>query len=94
MWQLEESPVSIALLESFYNKGKPIAPICHSLGGFCHVTYQGAPPSVCFRRHRHLPSSVSDTSAEVIQVCIGRWNQGFRNSATKLKAKDERSTKE
>ena len=28
MWDLAESAVSIALLESFYNSGKPIAPWC------------------------------------------------------------------
>jgi hypothetical protein len=44
MWRLAESPVSIALLESFYNTGKPIALVCHSPGGFRHVTYQVAPP--------------------------------------------------
>src|SRR3954471_7986220 len=43
MWDLAESPVSIALLESFYNSGKPIALVCHSPGVFRHVTYQGAP---------------------------------------------------
>ena len=32
MWDLAESPVSIALLESFYNSGKPIALVCHSPG--------------------------------------------------------------
>jgi putative intracellular protease/amidase len=44
MWDLAESPVSIALLESFYNSGKPIALVCHSPGVLRHVTYQGAPP--------------------------------------------------
>jgi putative intracellular protease/amidase len=43
MWDLAESPVSIALLESFYNSGKPIALVCHSPGVLHHVTYQGAP---------------------------------------------------
>src|ERR1700735_3057754 len=43
MWDLAESPVSIALLESFYNAGKPIALVCHSPGVLRHVTYQGAP---------------------------------------------------
>jgi putative intracellular protease/amidase len=43
MWDLAESPVSIALLESFYNCGKPIALVCHSPGVLRHVTYQGAP---------------------------------------------------
>jgi putative intracellular protease/amidase len=40
---LAESPVSIALLESFYNSGKLIALVCHSPGVLCHVTHQGAP---------------------------------------------------
>ena len=43
MWDLAESPVSIALLESFYNSGKPIALVCHSPGVLRHVAYQGAP---------------------------------------------------
>lgn len=43
MWDLAESPDSIALLESFYNSGKPIALVCHSPGVLHHVTYQGAP---------------------------------------------------
>ena len=43
MWDLAESPVSIALLESFYDSGKPIALVCHSPGVLRHVTYKGAP---------------------------------------------------
>jgi len=43
LWDLAESPVSIALLESFYNSGKPIALVCHSPGVLRHVTYQGEP---------------------------------------------------
>jgi len=43
MWDLAESPVSIALLESFYNSGKVIALVCHSPGVLRHVTYQGEP---------------------------------------------------
>jgi putative intracellular protease/amidase len=43
MWDLAESADSIALLESFYNLGKPIALVCHSPGVLRHVTYQGAP---------------------------------------------------
>ncbi len=41
MWDLAESPVSKALLESFYNSGKPIALVCHSPGVLRHVTYKG-----------------------------------------------------
>lgn len=43
MWDLAENPVSIALIESFYNAGKPVALVCHSPGVLRHVTYKGAP---------------------------------------------------
>ena len=43
MWDLAESPDSIALLESFYNSGKPIALVCHSPGVLRHVKYKGEP---------------------------------------------------
>jgi putative intracellular protease/amidase/catechol 2,3-dioxygenase-like lactoylglutathione lyase family enzyme len=43
MWDLAEDPTSIALLEAFYNSGKPIALVCHSPGVLRHVTYLGAP---------------------------------------------------
>jgi len=43
MWDLAEDPVSIALLESFYNSGKPIALVCHSPGVLRHVKYKGEP---------------------------------------------------
>jgi putative intracellular protease/amidase/catechol 2,3-dioxygenase-like lactoylglutathione lyase family enzyme len=43
MWDLAESPESIALLEAFYNSGKPIALVCHSPGVLRHVTNKGEP---------------------------------------------------
>ena len=43
MWDLAESPVSIGLLESFYNSGKAIALVCHSPDVLRHVTYKGEP---------------------------------------------------
>ena len=43
MWDLAENPESIALLESFYNSGKPIALVCHSPGVLRHVKYKGEP---------------------------------------------------
>jgi putative intracellular protease/amidase/catechol 2,3-dioxygenase-like lactoylglutathione lyase family enzyme len=43
LWDLAESPTSIALLEAFYTSGKPIALVCHAPGVLRHVTYQGAP---------------------------------------------------
>ncbi len=41
MWDLAEDPVSIALIESFYNAGKPVAAVCHAPGVLRHVKYQG-----------------------------------------------------
>jgi putative intracellular protease/amidase len=43
MWDLAESPVSIALIESFYTSGKVVALVCHSPGVLRHVTYNGEP---------------------------------------------------
>jgi len=43
MWDLADNPDSIALIESFYNSGKPVAAVCHSPGVFHRVNYNGAP---------------------------------------------------
>ena len=43
MWDLVDNPVSIALIESFYNSGKPVAAVCHSPAVFHRVQYKGAP---------------------------------------------------
>jgi putative intracellular protease/amidase len=41
MWDLVDNADSIALIESFYNSGKPVAAVCHSSAVFHRVTYQG-----------------------------------------------------
>jgi putative intracellular protease/amidase len=43
MWDLADNPDSIALIESFYNSGKPVAAVCHSPAVFHRVMYQGEP---------------------------------------------------
>ena len=43
MWDLVDNPDSIALIESFYNSGKPVAAVCHSSAVFHRVSYNGAP---------------------------------------------------
>jgi putative intracellular protease/amidase len=43
MWDLVDNPDSIALIESFYNSGKPVAAVCHSSAVFHRVMYQGEP---------------------------------------------------
>ncbi|OCO98241.1 MULTISPECIES: type 1 glutamine amidotransferase domain-containing protein [unclassified Ensifer] len=43
MWDLVNDRNSIALIESFYNAGKPVAAVCHGPGVLSKVTYQGEP---------------------------------------------------
>lgn len=43
LWDLAESPTSIALLESFYKSGKFIALVCHAPGVLRRVTFKGKP---------------------------------------------------
>ena len=43
MWDLAEDPVSIALIEAFYDAGKPVAAVCHAPGVLRHATHKGQP---------------------------------------------------
>ncbi|MDQ7251079.1 type 1 glutamine amidotransferase domain-containing protein [Dongia sedimenti] len=43
MWDLVDNADSIALVESFYNAGKPVAAVCHAPAVLHRVTYKGAP---------------------------------------------------
>jgi putative intracellular protease/amidase len=43
LWDLAEDPISIALIESFYNSGKYIAFVCHAPGVLHRVTHKGSP---------------------------------------------------
>jgi putative intracellular protease/amidase len=43
MWDIVDNPDAIALIESFYNSGKPVAAVCHSAGIFHRVMCQGEP---------------------------------------------------
>ena len=43
MWDLTEDPHSIALIEAFFNDGKPVAAVCHAPGVFHRVKFQGQP---------------------------------------------------
>ena len=61
MWDLAESPVSIALIESFYNSGKPVAFVCHAPGVLRHVTYNGAP----LVKGKHVTGFTDGEEAEV-----------------------------
>jgi len=43
MWDLAEDPVSIALIEKFYDSRKPVAAVCHAPGVLHRVQHQGKP---------------------------------------------------
>jgi putative intracellular protease/amidase len=43
MWDLAEDPVSVALIESFYDAGKPVAFVCHAPGVLRHVKHRNEP---------------------------------------------------
>jgi putative intracellular protease/amidase len=43
MWDLVDDETSIALIEAFYNSGKPVAAVCHAPAVLHKVTYQGQP---------------------------------------------------
>ena len=43
MWDLAEDPVSIALIEAFYDAGKPVAAVCHAPGVLRHAMHKGQP---------------------------------------------------
>ncbi|NRP72308.1 putative cysteine protease YraA [Ensifer psoraleae] len=43
MWDLVNDRNSIALIEDFYNAGKPVAAVCHGPAVLRKVTYQGQP---------------------------------------------------
>src|SRR6202451_400678 len=43
MWDLAEDPTSIALIEAFYNAGKPVAAVCHAPGVLHRVKFPCRP---------------------------------------------------
>ncbi len=61
MWDLAESPVSIALIESFYNSGKFIAFVCHAPGVLRRVTIKGQP----LVKGKHLTGFTNTEEEEV-----------------------------
>ncbi len=87
MWDLAESPVSIALIESFYNSGKPVALVCHAPGVLRHVTYKGEPlvkgkrvPALRVARRTRFSSPTLCLSSSRMNWCAS--GPSLRKSAT------------
>ena len=63
MWDLVDNADSIALIESFYNSGKPVAAVCHAPGVLHRVTYKGAPIV-----HGKRVTGFANTEEEAVQL--------------------------
>ena len=50
LWDLAEDKISIALIEAFYQAGKPVAAVCHAPGVFRHVKGADGQPLVKGKR--------------------------------------------
>jgi putative intracellular protease/amidase len=50
LWDLAEDKISIALIEAFYQSGKPVAAVCHAPGVFRHVKDADGQPLVKGKR--------------------------------------------
>jgi putative intracellular protease/amidase len=44
LWDLAEDATSSALIEAFYNAGKPVAAVCHGPAVLRHAKFNGEPP--------------------------------------------------
>ncbi|WP_455924859.1 type 1 glutamine amidotransferase domain-containing protein [Pseudomonas putida] len=60
LWDLAESPVSIALIEAFERAGKPISFVCHAPGVLRHVKAANGQPLVKGRRVSGFTNSEED----------------------------------
>jgi putative intracellular protease/amidase len=63
LWDLAESPVSIALLRSFDRAGKPLGLVCHAPGVLRHVKRADGRPIVAGRPSPGFPTARKPPSA-------------------------------
>ena len=60
LWDLAEDRHSIALIEAFYNSGKPVAAVCHAPGVLRHVMGADVQPLVKGKRVTGFTNSEED----------------------------------
>lgn len=61
MWDIVDNTDAIALIESFYNSGKPVAAVCHSSAVFHRVMVKGTP----LIKGRHVSGFTNGEEEEV-----------------------------
>lgn len=64
LWDLAEDQHSIALIEAFYNAGKPVATVCHAPGVLRHVKDADGQPLVKGKR----VTGFSNTEEDAVQL--------------------------
>lgn len=64
LWDLAEDKLSIALIESFYAAGKPVALVCHAPGVLRHVKAKDGSPLVKAKR----VTGFSDSEEDAVQL--------------------------
>ncbi|MBB3059939.1 type 1 glutamine amidotransferase domain-containing protein [Microbulbifer rhizosphaerae] len=67
LWDLAEDKDSIALIESFYAAGKPVAAVCHGPGVFRHTKGADGEPLVSSKRVTGFANSEED-AVELTEV--------------------------
>ena len=60
LWDLAEDKHSIALIEAFYNAGKPVAAVCHAPGVFRHAKTADGQPLVKGKKVTGFTNSEED----------------------------------
>jgi putative intracellular protease/amidase len=64
LWDLAEDKISIALIEAFYQAGKPVAAVCHAPGVLRHVKGADGQPLVKGKR----VTGFTNTEEEAVQL--------------------------
>ena len=64
LWDLAEDPTSIALIEAFFQTGKPVAAVCHAPGVLRHVKDANGQPLV----HGKRVTGFTNTEEEAVQL--------------------------
>lgn len=64
LWDLAEDPTSIALIEAFFQAGKPVAAVCHAPGVLRHVKDASGQPLVNGKR----VTGFTNTEEEAVQL--------------------------
>lgn len=84
LWDLAESPVSIALIEAFERAGKPIGFVCHAPGALRHVKAVNGEPLIKGRRVTGFSNS-EEAAVQLTDVVPFLIEDEFKNWAASMR---------